>query len=58
MDDAGVREYAQSLAVEHCERAMAQLSSVEAAPESRRGIEEIAQLPAPEGALEAAPALC
>ena len=43
MDDAGVREYAQSLAVEHCEQAMRRLSSVEVAPESRRDIEEIAQ---------------
>ena len=42
MDDAGVREYAQSIAVEHCEQAMRHLSSVETAPESRRGIEEIA----------------
>lgn len=42
MDDAGVREYAQGLAVEHCEQAMRHLSSVETAPESRRGIEEIA----------------
>ena len=43
MDGAGVREYAQSLAVEHCEQAMEHLSSVETAPESRRSIEEIAQ---------------
>ncbi len=43
MDDAGVREYAQNLAVEHCEQAMRRLSSVETAPESRRDIEEIAQ---------------
>ena len=43
MDDAGVRGYAQSLAVEHCERAMGHLSSVETAPESRRAIEEIAR---------------
>ena len=43
MDDAGVREYAQDLAVEHRERAMKHLSSVETAPESRQDIEEIAQ---------------
>ena len=42
MDEAGVREYAQNLAAEHCDQAMWRLSSVEMTPESRRDIEEIA----------------
>ena len=42
MDNVKAGECTQSLAAEHCERALERLSSVEMAPESRRDIEEIA----------------
>ena len=42
MDGIGVRDHAQSLAAEHCDRALEAVSSIEMAPGTRRELEELA----------------
>lgn len=43
MEDVGVREYANKLAIRHCEEAMEHLSGIEMSTESRKDIEDIAR---------------